>query len=108
MAVTERDGNNGTQEGRQAGRLEAGTQAGRQGGCAGAVGLWWDVGRAGQGGASLGVWERRWQRPAFQAASAAARGVGQQGRCAGTAGAAGQQQAQSETVQPPLNLKVAF
>ena len=53
------------------------------------------------------VWERRWQRPAFQAASAAARGVGQQRRCAGTAGAAGQQQAQSETVQPPLNLKVA-
>lgn len=54
-----------------------------------------------------GVWDggvqRRWQKAGHQAAAATAGGWGSRARCAGTAGAAGQ----SETVQPPLNLKVA-
>lgn len=98
MPVTERDGNNGT--GRQ-----AGTQAGRVRWCGRTL-----VG-CGTGRTGWGVWE-------FE------RGVGkgrpfrlqlqQQGGWGSRAGAQAQQelqdqqQAQSETVQPPLNLKVAF
>ena len=84
--TTERDGNNGWN--RQAGQVR---WCGR---------TWWAVGRVGSLGEALA--ER-----GHQAAAATAGGWGSRARCAGTAGAAGQQQAQSGTVQPPLNLKVA-
>lgn len=102
MPVTERDGNNGT---RQGGRELGGRAAGQVRWCGR---TWWDGCWTGWGelgsqesgtGACRGVGKRPGTRLQLQQQG----GWGSRARCAGTAGAAGQ----SETVQPPLNLKVA-